>query len=65
MLTPAPAAHSFSEFLLDRTSAAADESAHAQQAPWTEVSDNLSYFDAIMRLRSRRPITRCRRHSHN
>jgi hypothetical protein len=65
MLTPAPAARSFSEFLEGQPPATTDASLHSQPAPWTEASDNLSYFDAIMRLRGRRPIRHCRRHSPN
>lgn len=65
MLTPAPAARSFSEFLLGRAPVIVDESAHAQQPQWHDASDKLSYFDAIMRQRSRRPITRCRLASRN
>ena len=65
MLTPTPTARSFSEFLLGRTSAPADDNVHAQQAPRSETSDHLSYFDAIMRQRSRRPLSRRRLRSHN
>lgn len=66
MLTLVPAARSFSEYLLGGTPSTADETAHAHQGLWSDASDNLSYFDTIMRARSRRPLSRCRRrYAHN
>ena len=65
MLTPVPAARSFSEVSLSRSPATAVDAAAAPLGQWSEASDNLSYFDTIMRLRCRRPLSRCRRHSQN
>ncbi len=65
MLTAVPAARSFSEFTLSHPPAAAEDTAHAPHAQWPEASDQASYFDTIMRLRCRRPLSRCRLHSRN
>lgn len=65
MLTPAPAARSFSELLFDRMPASVDDGTDAQQGHRRDVPDHASYFDTIMRLRCRHPIARCRRVSHS
>ncbi len=58
MLTPASAARSFSDFPANTLAAATDDCSRSQHAQSLDAPDHVSYFDAIMRLRGRRPITR-------
>ena len=58
MLTPASVARTFSEFRASTIAAAPDGCSRTPRAKPLEALERVSYFDTLMRLRSRRPAPR-------
>ena len=58
MLTPASVARTFSDFRASTIAVAPDGSSRTPRAKPLEAPERVSYFDTLMRLRSRRPAPR-------